>query len=441
MKAVQKSAHFLGIGGIGISGLALWYKNLGWRVTGSDIAESPVIDMLRRFGVDPEIGDEQFVNIPDGVNLIIHTQAIDRNRIVNPETRRPDSPAVLVKSYPEALGELSKNKFTIAVCGSHGKSTTTAMAGLFMIDAGLNPTVLVGTMLREFSNSNFRFGSSKYLVIEADEFRGAFLNYFPDIVIWTNVVKEHLDYFKDLADAIGHFRTFIKHVPKDGFIIANRDDRNIRQVLRGAENAVFYSLRDLEADYIRKRIKIPGEHNISNSLAIIKLARLLHMPDETAYDSISNYHGSWRRFEYKGKINGAEVYDDYAHHPTEIKATLRGARDKFKKKKIWAVFQPHQFERTKLLFKEFAGAFKDVDKVIMLDIYGVKGREGKSIKEEISSEKLIKAIAKTGKEAIYKSNFSEAAEFINKNAGAKDVVIIMGAGSVWQIFKFLKVQL
>ena len=433
MEESSKAVHFLGIGGIGMSGLALWYKNLGWRVTGSDIAESPVIDMLRRFRINPEIGPDQFVNILENVNLIIHTQAIARDKITT-------TPGVVVKSYPEALGELSKNKFTIAVCGSHGKSTTTAMAGLFMIDAGLNPTVLVGTMLREFSNSNFYFGDSKYLVIEADEFRGAFLNYYPDIVIWTNVDREHLDYFKDFSDIIGNFKTFIRHVPESGLIIANGDDHNIRQALQGLKNAVFYSLHDSEAKKVRRLIKIPGEHNVSNALAIIKLARLLHISDESAYGLISNYRGSWRRFEYKGEINGAKIYDDYAHHPTEIKATLKGARDKFKKKNIWCVFQPHQLERTNLLFKEFVGAFKDADKVIMLDIYGVKGREGGAA-TEVSSEKLAKAIARVQKNVFYKASISEAAEYIKKTATAKDLIIIMGAGDIWKIFESLRPRL
>lgn len=422
----------MGIGGIGVSGLALWYKNLGWQVSGSDTDESPVIDMLRRFGIEPEITPDQFKNIPKDVDLIIHTQAIDRVKITS-------TPGVEVKSYPEALGELSKDKFTVAVCGSHGKSTTTAMAGLFMMDAGLNPTVLVGTMLREFSNSNFHFGSSNYLVIEADEFRGAFLNYFPDIAIWTNADKEHLDYFKDFNDVLGHFETFIKHVPEKGSVIANADDKNIVKVLDGQKNAIFYSLRDSEAAKIKKIIKVPGGHNVSNSLAVLKLARALHVSDEVAYGTISGYRGSWRRFEYKGKINGSEVYDDYAHHPTEIKATLKGAREKFKNKKIWCVFQPHQFERTKFLFKEFTRAFEDADKVILLDIYGVKGREGVAEKE-ISSEKLAKTIAKTGKEVFYKVGPKEAAEFIKTNNDPNDIIIIMGAGDIWKIFEFLKLK-
>lgn len=435
MEKSQRLVHFLGIGGIGVSGLALWYKNLGWQVSGSDIADSPVTEMLRRFEINPEIAHNQFKNIPKDADLVIHTQAIERKII----SAAVGTPSVPIMTYPEALGELSRDKFTIAVCGSHGKSTTAAMAGLLMIDAGLNPIMLVGTMLREFSNSNFHFGSSKYLVIEADEFHGAFLNYFPDIAVWTNVDKEHLDYFKDFDDVLGHFKTFIKHVPEKGFVIANADDKNIEKILSGQKNVIFYSLRDPEASKIKKIIKIPGAHNVSNALAVVKLTRALHIPDDVAYGTISGYRGSWRRFEYKGKVNGAEVYDDYAHHPTEVKATLKGAREKFKNKKIWCVFQPHQFERTKFLFKEFTRAFEDADNIALLDIYGVKGREG-TAEKDVNSEKLAKAIAKAGKEVFYKPSLKEAAEFIKKSVSAKDIVIVMGAGDIWKIFEFLKVK-
>ena len=428
-----------------MSGLALWYKNLGWQVNGSDVAESPVIDMLRRFGIEPEITNDQLKNIPRNVDLIIHTQAIDRDKITN-------TPGVVVKNYPEALGELAKEKFTIAVCGTHGKSTTTAMAGLLLVDAGFDPTVLAGTMLREFANSNFNFGHSKYLVIEADEFKGAFLNYYPDVVIWTNADSDHLDYFKDFADILGHFKAFVRHVPENGFIVANCDDKNIIKTLEGFKNSVFYSLRDKEAKKIRGIIKVPGEHNVSNALAVLKLARVLHIPDDVTYGSISNFHGSWRRFEFKGEINGAKVYDDYAHHPTEIKATLAGARAMIKKGsrlrsgygeskiKIWAVFQPHQFERTKLLFKEFARAFKGADKVILLDVYGVKGRENK-VATEVSSEKLAKAIAQYQKNVFYKPGIADAADYIKKTASSEDIIIIMGAGDIWKIFGLLKLSL
>jgi len=202
-------------------------------------------------------------------------------------------------------------------------------------------------------------------------------------------------------------------------------------------------LRDKEAKKIRGIIKVPGEHNVSNALAVFKLARVLHIPDDVTYGSISNFHGSWRRFEFKGEINGAKVYDDYAHHPTEIKATLAGARAMIKKgsrlrsgygeskRKIWAVFQPHQFERTKLLFKEFARAFKGADKVILLDVYGVKGRENK-VATEVSSEKLAKAIAQYQKNVFYKPGIADAADYIKKTASSEDIIIIMGAGDIWK---------
>ncbi len=424
----KKSVHFLGVAGIGVSGLALWYKNLGWVVTGSDIAVSPVTEMLNRFGIKPEITADQFKRIPKDADLIIHTQAIDRSKITT-------TPGVVVKSYPEALGELTKDKFTVAVCGTHGKSTTAAMAGLLMLDAGLSPTVLVGTMLREFSNSNFHFGSSRYLVIEADEFRGAFLNYYPDIAIWTNVDNDHMDYFKNLDDAVGHFNAFIKHIPDNGFIIANRDDKNIKKVLSAQKNVIFYSLRDKESGRIRRLLKIPGEHNVANALAVLKLARVLHVPDEAAYGSIANYRGSWRRFELKGELNGAKVYDDYAHHPTEIKATLAAARAKFKGKNIWCVFQPHQYERLKFLFNDFSRAFKGADRALILPVYGVAGREGGN--NGVDSKKLARAIKKQSKNADYMDGMKDAALYLKKNVNEKDIVIIMGAGNIWQIFEFL----
>jgi len=441
--------HFIGIGGIGVSALAKYYLQKGHKISGSDLFASEIIQALKKRGAKIFIGPHKSQYLNSDVKQVIYSPAIQPN---NPELKKAKKLGIKCRSYPEALGELTKKHFTIAVSGTHGKSTTCAMIGLLLEGAGFDPTVIVGTKLKEFAphqkngeGSNCRVGESKYLVIEADEWQASFLNYWPKIIVLTNIEKEHLDYYKNLNHILKTYKDYINHLPKDGILIANKEDKNIAKIKKRIKNAGFkireYSLRQPETKKLRKTLKILGEHNVYNALASLAVARALGIPDKITFKALSGYKGSWRRFEEKElKINNKKItiVSDYAHHPTEIKATIKVAREKFRKRKIWCVFQPHQYQRTFYLFNDFVKIFKEVpiDKLIITDIYDVAGRERKRIKEKISSKKLVSEIRKrtsNKKEILYISSINEARDYLKRNLQGREVVIIMGAGDVYEL--------
>ncbi|TET83830.1 MAG: UDP-N-acetylmuramate--L-alanine ligase [Candidatus Nealsonbacteria bacterium] len=435
--------HFIGIGGIGVSALAKYYLEKGCQVSGSDLVSSEITKALRKKGAKLLIGEHKAKNLPKNVDLVIYSPAIPKD---NPELKEAKKLKIKCLSYPEALGELTKKYFTIAVSGTHGKSTTTAMAGLLLKKAGFDPTVIVGTKLKEFRNSNCRVGKSRYLVIEADEWQASFLNYWPKIIVLTNIEKEHLDYYKNLNNILKTYKEYIRHLPKDGvLIVGNEDDENTRRIIFNSQFPIsnqfsiinYQASKSKDAQKLRKILKVPGEYNVSNALAALAVARVLKIPDKISFKALSEYRGSWRRFEIKKfKIPDSRfkilVISDYAHHPTEIKVTLEAAREKFTRKKIWCVFQPHQYQRTFYLFKDFVKAFSKapIDKLIITDIYDVAGREKGKIKEKISSEKLIEAINKPW--AIYLPK-EEIVRYLKKNLKGREVVIIMGAGDIYKL--------
>jgi len=434
----EKKVHFIGIGGIGVSALAQYYLEKGHKVTGSDLTFSEITDLLRKKGARIKIGRHNSKNIPEDVSSVIYSPAVEKN---NPELKKAykiqnTGYEIQIMSYPEALGELTKQYFTISVSGAHGKSTTTSMIALILIEAGLDPTVVVGTKLKEFNNSNFRMGNSKYLVIEADEWNASFLNYWPQIIVLTNIEKEHLDFYKNLDCILKTFKEYVSHLLGDGVVIANRDDKNINKLLASASLKIEnYSLEQKEKEVLRKILKVPGEHNISNALAALTVARVLGISDDVSFKALSSYKGAWRRFDISQKrIAGKNItlINDYGHHPTEIKATLKAAREKFPNKKIWCVFQPHQYQRTFNLFDDFVFAFRNapIDEIIITDIYSVAGRETAVIKKKVNSKKLVKTIAKGN--AIYLAK-NKIKNYLEKNLRDNEVVIIMGAGDIYEL--------
>jgi len=435
--------HFVGIGGIGVSALARYYLKKGHEVSGSDLVSSEITRAFEESRAKIFIGKHSAQNLPKAADLLIYSPAVP---LSNPELKAAKKLGIKCQSYPEALGELTKKHFTIAVSGTHGKSTTTAMIGLLLEKAGLDPTVIVGTKLKEWDNSNCRVGDSKYLVIEADEWQASFLNYWPKLIVLTNIEREHLDYFKDLNHILETFREYINHLPEDGVLVANKDDKNILHITRNIKHVAFYSLKQKETQKIRKILKIPGEHNVSNALAALVVARTLKIPDKVSFEALSEYKGSWRRFDIF-KILSPKPYtliNDYAHHPTEIKVTLKAARQKFPKNKIWCIFQPHQYQRTHYLFDDFVKAFKTalrpaqgkplIDKLIITDIYDVAGREKGEIREKISSEKLVKAINK--EKAVYLPK-DKIIDHIKDGIKGEEIVILMGAGDIYKLAKSL----
>ncbi len=442
----KKLIHFVGIGGIGISALAKYYLKKGWEVSGCDLVSSEVTSQLKKMGVAIRIG------APDsacsiGAERIIYSPAVS---LKNPELEIRNS-SLEILSYPQALGELTKTHYTIAVSGTHGKSTTTAMLGLLLIKAGLNPTVIVGTKLKEFGNSNFRMGG-RYLVIEADEHFASFLNYWPKIIVLTTVEADHLDYYKNLGNILRAFKKYILHLPQDGILVVNKDDKNIGKILHTlnsttVKNRVYFSMLQKEAGRLRKLLKIPGEHNVADALAALTAARVLGVDDKISFASLSQYKGSWRRFELFNikKPKPYTLVSDYGHHPTKVRVTVEGARSKWPRKKIWLVYQPHQYARTYYLFKDFVKVLASlaIEKLILADIFDVAGRENDSVRKKVSSEKLYKAIVKSNPPAGGRNKnmevsyipdsrpFTKIGEYLKKNIKGGEIVMIMGAGDIY----------
>jgi len=433
--------HFIGIGGIGVSALAQYYLVKGHEVSGSDLALSEVTQFLNEKGIKITIGKHRTENLPKDVDLVVHSPAVQKDNPELLEARKIETERgnLQILSYPEALGELTKKYFTIAVSGTHGKSTTSSMIALVLMKAGLDPTVFVGTKLKELGGTNFRIGKSKYLVIEADEWNASFLNYWPKVIVLTSIEEEHLDYYRNLNHILKTYEEYISHLPEDGILIANRDDKNILR-LKGQNSklkfrARNYSLTQKDAKKLGQILEIPGKHNVLNALATLNVARILRISDQTSFKALSEYAGVWRRFEVKeAQANNKDfiLISDYAHHPTEIEATLRATKTKFKNKKIWCVFQPHQYQRTYYLFNDFVKVFKKnaIDKLIITDIYDVAGREKKATKKQVNSERLVKKINKP--KVIYLQK-EKIINYLKKNLNGDEVVIIMGAGDIYKI--------
>lgn len=424
MSIPKLKIHFIGIGGIGVSALARYYLTKGYQITGSDLNSSEITKALEKKGVKIFIGQKR-KNISKDIDLVIYSPAVRPNNL---ELKKAKKLGIKCQSYPQALGELTKQYFTIAISGTHGKSTTTAMLGLLLVKAGLDPTVIVGTKVKEFGDSNYRAGKPiqqaqgkiQYLVIEACEHEESFLNYSSDIAIITNIEPDHLDYFKNFNNVKKAFIKFAKKLKKNGILITQSEYKNSKDEKK-----------------LKKILNIPGKHNVDNALAALAVARALKVSDKISFNALSEYRGSWRRFEIKkGVINDKQItiISDYAHHPTEVKVTLRAAREKWPKKEIWCVFQPHQYHRTYCFFDDFVKTLREalIDKIIITDIYGVAGREDKEITEKVNSEKMVKAINKS--EVIYLPK-EKIIKYLQENLTGREKVIIMGAGDIYNLIE------
>ena len=399
-----KKVFFIGIGGIGISALAKMAISRGIEVSGVNDDESPkTLDSLREVGATIFFQND-FKELPE-VDLYVYSDAWLYRGPEIIENAKKTGKSVL--SYFEALGQFAKEYKVIAVAGTHGKTTTTAMVAEILVDAGLDPTVIVGSFVKKI-DSNFRYGNSGYLVVEADEYNRHFLNFNPFITVITNIEADHLDCYKDLAD------------------IQNAFDKFLSQ----SENKILDYTRYLEKV---PRLSIPGIHNRMNAAAALAVADFLKIKEEDAQKSLAQFSGTWRRLEKKGETSaGTIIYDDYAHHPTEIKASLEALRELYPvgEKKITIVFQPHLYSRTKALFNDFAKAFKGTDNIFLLPIFFA--REEKD--ESISSEKLASAICLAGDKAKAFPDFESAENFVRGlNLGKNDVFITMGAGEAYKV--------
>ncbi|MBI2050126.1 MAG: UDP-N-acetylmuramate--L-alanine ligase [Candidatus Staskawiczbacteria bacterium] len=428
--------HFIGIGGIGVSALAQYYFSKGHIVSGSDLVPSEITELLRKKGVKIITGPHSKNNLSEEADLVIYSPAV---RPDNPEYKKAKESDIKLQSYPEALGDLTKEYFTIAVSGTHGKSTTTAMIALVLIKGGVDPTVILGTKLREFGDTNFRVGKSRVLVIEADEHFASFLNYWPKVIVLTNIEKEHLDYYKTLNNVIRTYKKYLSHLKRDGILVANKEDKNINKTIKeGQYETIFYSIKQKESQKLKKVLRIPGQHNVYNALAVLAVAKILRVPNKISFKVLSQYKGSWRRFEehnLKFKNTKLKIISDYGHHPTEVLVTLKAVREKYSKKEIWCVFQPHQHQRTHYLFKDFMKVIRQaenefIDKIIITDIYDVAGRETKKINSQVNSKRLVEKIAR--KSVIYVPT-KKLEEFLKKKIKNIEVLIIMGAGDIYEL--------
>ena len=411
--------HFIGIGGISMSGLAKILLSEGFTVSGSDAHSSALTDEL--------IGDGCIVSVPQSagnitndIDLVVYTAAIHPD---NPEFKAAKEAGLPMLTRAELLGQIMTiYKNAINIAGTHGKTTTTSMVSEILLAANMDPTISVGGILNSIGG-NTRVGGNKYFVAEACEYTNSFLSFNPTMNIILNVKEDHLDFFKDIDDIRHSFKLFTEKLPSDGTLIINTDIDNYDELGR-----CTYSLliNGEKADTIT--LGVPGLHNVYNSLAAIAAARKLSVDMEHIKAGLSNFKGTNRRFEKKGTFNGVTVIDDYAHHPDEIRATLSSAAH-YPHNNVWVVFQPHTYSRTKLLFNEFADALSHADKVVLAKIYAARETDTLGI----SSADLCEKIKSLGKECVYIDNFEDIEKYLLKNCINGDLLITMGAGDVYQI--------
>ncbi len=436
-----KKIHCIGIGGAGVSAIANMTLQLGGSVSGSDIYHNSVIDDLVKKGAKVKIGKHKASNISKGTEVVVYSNAIKKN---NPELLKAKKLGLILYSYPEYIGQLSNKYTTIVVSGTHGKSTTTAMLAHIFIAAGMDPTVIMGAYDNVF-HSNARIGLGKYLIIEGDEYKEAFLHYQPQALIVNNIEEDHLDHYKSIDNISKAFKKLINHVTPFGLVVANADDENISRITKninnkivtyGFEKGAYQAKHYLQSGELTQCIvtgpenfdidlRVPGKHNIYNALASATMALSFGISIETIKNGLKNYKGIKRRMEIIGKNKGAIIIDDYAHHPSEISATLKTVKEIYPNKNIYCVFQPHSKNRTKKLLVQFKKAFAHCDKLILTDIYDVAGRDKK---ENVTIKDLKEVIEKSNITVIL--NYKNIPKNIKKCLSSNDVVVFMGAGTI-----------
>lgn len=448
------SIYFVGIGGISMSGLAEILNDAGFHVSGSDRSHSALTDMLEQKGITVFYG-QRSENITDDIDCVVFTSAISKD---NPEYVATMEKGIPYLTRAQLLGELMQNYTTpIAISGTHGKTTTTSMVSEILLQADTDPTLSIGGILKSIGG-NIRVGKTDLFVTEACEYTNSFLSFFPKIGIILNIEEDHLDFFKDIDDIRHSFHEFAKLLPEDGALIINGEIPDYKEITADLSCRVItysntgstsdgspadYYPTDIRHDDLGHptfqlhspngsiqefSLQVPGNHNVSNAMASIALADLLQIDRADTLKGLHSFTGTDRRFEYKGTIGGVTIIDDYAHHPTEITATLTAAQD-YPHKTIWCVFQPHTYTRTKAFMKDFAKALSLADKVVLADIYAARETDTLGI----SSETLQKEIQALGQECYYFPSFDEIENFLLENCINGDLLITMGAGDVLKI--------
>ena len=443
-----KNIHMIGIGGISMSGIAEILANLGFSVTGSNNVDSEILHTLRKAGIKVFIGHNA-QNVV-GADCVVYTAAIPKNNVELVHAKELGIPTIERSDF---LGELTRcYKNTIAISGTHGKTTTTSLVSLCFLEAKKDPSIQVGAILEEL-NGNYRVGNSENFIIEACEYVESFLKFSPKSEIILNIDNDHLDYYKNFENIKKAFIKYVKLLPDDGHLIINADDLNCLDLpVYTKASTIKYGIENEDVDFQAKNIQfdedgfpefdvykynefyghiklsILGKHNVLNVLACIALCDTYKISKTDIINAISKFKGADRRFEYKGNVNGAKIFDDYGHHPTEVFATAKALENK-KYNESWVVFQPHTYSRTFNLLNDFAHSLLEFDHIIITDIYAA--RETNTY--NISSKDLVDKINKLGKEAIYIPLLEDCASYLKNNVKQNDIVLTLGAGTVTNV--------
>lgn len=454
MTQTKEHIYFIGIGGISMSGLAEILASRGHQVSGTDVKETAVTKHLQSLGIHINF-EHRAENITDDITLVVYTAAIHDD---NPELRAAHEKGIRIMDRAHLLGQIMDEYHdSVAVSGTHGKTTTTSMVSEILLAAEKDPTITVGGILPTIG-SNLRIGNSPYFVAEACEYFDSFLQFNPFIAIILNVESDHLDYFKTLENIRRSFHAFAQRVPDKGLLVISEKIDHVEELTDGltchvetfglsekanwrAENIVHeadgrnsFDVYHNGAFFTTIHLHIPGEHNITNALAAIGASAFLGAAPEDCVKGLHHYTGTERRFQLKGKKDGITVIDDYAHHPTEIKAALAAAQN-VQHNTTWCVFQPHTFSRTRFLFDEFGEAFGDADEIIIADIFAARETDDGTV----SAAQLAERIAQTGKSARYVGDFAAIEAYLREHCKSGDLLMTVGAGDVYKIGEnFLK---
>ena len=444
-----RKIHMIGIGGVSMSGIAEILKNWGFSVTGSDAAQSEYTDALIANGIPVKIGHD-LDNVAQA-DLVVYTAAISQE---DPELVKARNLYIPTIERGDFLGILTKVfNDTICVSGTHGKTTTTSMISSCFLEGKLDPTIQIGAYFNQI-DANYRVGNSEYFIIEACEYVESFLKFYPKTEVILNIDNDHLDYFKDLEHIILSFKKYVKLLPANGLLVINSDDPNCSTLPKCTEaKTITYGITNQNANFVARNItfnkngyptfdvyynntfyktislSVTGMHNVMNALACIGVCHIYGLNKEQIKNGLAKFTGAHRRFEYVGEFgNHVNVYDDYAHHPTEIKATATAMKNK-QYNKSWVIFQPHTYSRTKALLQDFAKVLTLFDNIIITDIYAAREQNTYNI----HSKDLVSEIQKLGRKALYISDFNEIADFVKAHALNNDLVITLGAGTVTNI--------
>jgi len=439
--------HFIAIGGIGMSGIALTLLHRGYRVTGSDLRTSSLMARLEEAGAQVYRG-HRASNVPKGAT-VVYSSAVGND---NPEMVEARAMGLPIFRRAEALAWLMNDKISIAVAGTHGKTTTTSLVAVMLREAGNDPSVIVGGVVDIFGG-NVLCGDGPHFVAEADESDGSLVNFYPRYSIITNIEEEHFGFYHDLQEILDTFGTFIENTFRNGKLVYNLDDPNLCRLVRNGEGQVLsYSVRqpaDICAENIvlrdfgsafdvvyrartlgRMELSIPGIHNVSNSLGAVAVAMQVGVPFETAREAVRSYRGVRRRFDVRGVVDDILVVDDYAHHPTEVRATLQSARLIANGGRLVGVFQPHRYSRTKYLHKRFSDAFASADRLILTDVYGAN----ESAIEGVDGTTILRSVLESGQENVeYFPDLRDIPDSLSETLLPGDVVVVMGAGNISMI--------